>query len=192
MPRRHIACQRSGQAARLIRNKCRGRVTRGPYVRLRPLAYVTHGRPRGSIGSPPGRGAEAYADRSAPDWASTRVGTGPPLGSCLRLVYVLSWDLGTALWATRTPYGGVRIPFQGVRLAHVEVEDQPWGSGLYIRGSGTILGGLDCTSGGPALSRGGLDSLLMLWSVPPSLDMWRLQTHPCGGVGRCRGSRIAA
>jgi hypothetical protein len=55
MPRRHIACQ----AARLIRNKCRGHATRRPYVRLRPLAYVTRGRPRGSIGSPPGRVAVA-------------------------------------------------------------------------------------------------------------------------------------
>jgi hypothetical protein len=33
---------------------------RSPYVRLRPLAYVTGRGPRGSIGSPPGRGAEPY------------------------------------------------------------------------------------------------------------------------------------
>jgi hypothetical protein len=56
MPRRHIACQ----AARVIRNKCKGRVAQKPYVRLHPLAYVTGSRPRGSIGSPPERGAEAY------------------------------------------------------------------------------------------------------------------------------------
>jgi hypothetical protein len=56
MPRRHIACQ----AARLIRNKCRGRVAQKPYVRLHPLAYVMGSRPRGSIGSPLERGAEAY------------------------------------------------------------------------------------------------------------------------------------
>jgi hypothetical protein len=31
-----------------------------PYVRLRPLAYVTGRGPHGGIGSPPGRGAEAY------------------------------------------------------------------------------------------------------------------------------------
>jgi hypothetical protein len=73
MSSRHITCQ----AACLIRNKCRGRATRRPYVRLRPLAYVTHSRPRGSIGSPPRQGAVAYADRSAPGWAWTRVGTGP-------------------------------------------------------------------------------------------------------------------
>jgi hypothetical protein len=71
MWRQHIACQRNGQVARLIRNKCRGRAVPRPYVRLRSLAYVTCSRPRGSIGSPPRRGAEAYTIRSghvlAPD-----------------------------------------------------------------------------------------------------------------------------
>jgi hypothetical protein len=36
------------------------RVAQRPYVRLRPLAYVMGSRPRGSIGSPPERGAEVY------------------------------------------------------------------------------------------------------------------------------------
>jgi hypothetical protein len=121
MRRRHIACQWDGQAARLIRNKCKGRVTQRPYVRLRPLAYVTRSRPRGSIGSPPRREAEVYAGRSAPDWVWTHVDTGPPPGSCSRSRYVLSWDLGTPLWAARTPYGG---------------------SGSHSRGPA-------CTSGGP-------------------------------------------
>jgi hypothetical protein len=93
MLRRHIACQRDGQATRLIRNKCRGRVTRRPYVRPCPPTYVTHSRPRGSIGSPPRRGVVAQADRSAPDWVRTRVVTGPPPGFCPRLVHVPSWDL---------------------------------------------------------------------------------------------------
>jgi hypothetical protein len=47
--------------------KCRGGIALRPYVRLRTLAYVTCSRPRGSIGSSPGRGAGVYADRSAPD-----------------------------------------------------------------------------------------------------------------------------
>jgi hypothetical protein len=42
-----------------------------PYIRLRPLAYATCSRPRGSIGSPLGREAEVYTIRSghvsAPD-----------------------------------------------------------------------------------------------------------------------------
>jgi hypothetical protein len=67
MSRRHISCQ----AVRLIRNKCRGRVAQKPYVRLHRLAYVTGSRPHGGIGSPPERGAEAYAvwsgHVSAPD-----------------------------------------------------------------------------------------------------------------------------
>jgi hypothetical protein len=123
MPRWHIACQ----AARLICNKCRGRATQRPYVRLRPLAYAMHSRPRGSIGTPPGRGAEVYADRSALGWAWTRVDTGPLPGSYSRPVYVPSWDLGTPLWVTRTPYRGVRIPFQGSSLP-------TWRSGTNLGG----------------------------------------------------------
>jgi hypothetical protein len=69
-------------------------------------------------------------------------------------------------------------PIPGVRLAHVEVRDQPWGSGLYIRGSGALPWG-----SGP---------LLMPWSISPSLDTWRLRTRPCGGVGRRCGPRVAA
>jgi hypothetical protein len=71
MPRQHITCQWNGQATRLIHNKCRGRVAQRPYVGLCPLAYVTGSRPRGSIGSPPERGAESYTvwfgHVSAPD-----------------------------------------------------------------------------------------------------------------------------
>jgi hypothetical protein len=47
------------------------RVAQGPYVRLRPLAYVMGSRPCGSIGTSPERGAEAYmvwsGHVSAPD-----------------------------------------------------------------------------------------------------------------------------
>jgi hypothetical protein len=60
MLRRHIACQQGGQVARPLRIKCRDRATQRPYVRLRPLAYVTGNKPRGSIGSPPERGAQAH------------------------------------------------------------------------------------------------------------------------------------
>jgi hypothetical protein len=67
-----------------------------------------------------------YVDRSAPDWVWTRVGIGPPPGSCSRPVYVPSWDLRTPLWAARTPFGGGGPdPIIGVRLAHMEVRDQP-------------------------------------------------------------------
>jgi hypothetical protein len=76
------------------------------------------------------------------------------------------------------PLIGGSDPIPGVRLAHVEVRDQPWGSRLHIQGSGALPWG-----SGP---------LLMPWSISPSLDMWRLQTRPCGGVGCCCGPRIAA
>jgi hypothetical protein len=157
MPRRHIACQ----AARLIRNKCRGRATQRPYVRLCPLAYVTSSRPRGSIGSPPGRGAEAYADRSALDWVLTRVGNGSRCGQSRPLTGGRGsgpYPSGPA--CTRGGPG----PTLGVRTVYPRVQDQPWGSGRYIRGSGAHPWG-----SGP---------LLMSWSIPPSLDTWRLRTPP--------------
>jgi hypothetical protein len=71
MLRWHIAYQRNSQAARLLHNKCRDRAPQRPYIRLRPLAYVTGDRPRGSIGPPPEQGAEAHRSKpghvSAPD-----------------------------------------------------------------------------------------------------------------------------
>jgi hypothetical protein len=71
MLRRHIGCQWNGQTVHLIRNKCRGHVAQRPYARLHPLAYVTGSRPRGSIGSSPKWGVEAYViwsgHVSAPD-----------------------------------------------------------------------------------------------------------------------------
>jgi hypothetical protein len=60
MSRQHITCQWNRQATHFIRNKCSNRAAQRPYVRLRSLAYVMGSRPRGSIGSPPERGAEAY------------------------------------------------------------------------------------------------------------------------------------
>jgi hypothetical protein len=39
------------------------------------------------------------------------------------------------------PHTGGPDPIPGVRLAHVGVQDQPWGSRLYIRGSGALLWG---------------------------------------------------
>jgi hypothetical protein len=83
------------------------------------------------------------------------------------------------------PFPGVRSctrggpgPTLGARTVYSRVRDQLWGSGLYIQG--------------PALSRGGLDSLLMLQGAPPSLDTWRLRARPCGGVGCCCGRRLTA
>jgi hypothetical protein len=142
MLRWHIACQWSGQgslnaeavhhlpvwqATRLIRNKCRGRAAQRPYVRLHPLAYITGSWPRGSIGSPPEREAEAYAvwsgHVSAPDprQALTKV----------RVLFVLEF---------RDPVVSNLDPARGVRA-------RPWRFW-------TLPGGPVHTYRGPALSHG--------------------------------------
>jgi hypothetical protein len=101
MLRRHIARQQGGQAARPLHNKCRDRVAQRPYVRLRPLAYVMGIKPRGSIGSPPERGAQAHRIKprhvSVPDPC---LGQGIPCS-------------GTLLWVARSLLGGVRTPSKG-------------------------------------------------------------------------------
>jgi hypothetical protein len=137
MLRRHIACQWSGQAARLIRNKCRGRADKRPYIGLRPLAYVMGSGPHGSIGSPPERGAEAYTawpgHVSAPD---------------PRLVLIKVWVLfvpesrDPAVSGPDPTQRGPR-PIPGVRFMPVEVLDLTRRSGPYIRGSDTSHEGPD-------------------------------------------------
>jgi hypothetical protein len=139
MPRRHIACQWTGQAARLIRNKYRGCAAQRPYVRPHPLAYVTCTMPRGSIGSPPKRGAEAYTVRSghvsAPD-------------PCLALIK--AWVFSVP--ESRDPDVSGPDPTQrgpgpilGVRFAPVEVLDLTRRPGLYIQGSDTFPWGSELT-----------------------------------------------
>jgi hypothetical protein len=101
MLREHITCQQGGQVARPLRNKCRDRAAQWPYVRLRPLAYVTDNKPRGSIGSPPERGAQAHMIKpghvSVPD---------PCLGQGIPCP-------GTSLWVARTLLGGIQTPSKG-------------------------------------------------------------------------------
>jgi hypothetical protein len=58
------ACQWNGQTHVLSAINAETCVAQRLYVRLRPLAYAARSRPRGSIGSPPGRGAGVYAIRS--------------------------------------------------------------------------------------------------------------------------------
>jgi hypothetical protein len=89
-----------------------------------------------------------------------------------------AWNLGTLLWAARTPYGGWSGSHSRVRSVHVRVLDQ--------------LGGLDCISKVPALSHRGPDSLLMPWSISLSLDMWRPRSHLRGGVRCCCWLRVVA
>jgi hypothetical protein len=159
MLRRLIACQQGGQAACPFRNKCRDRAAQRSYVRLRPLAYVTGNKPRGSIGSPPERGAQAHRIKpghvSVPD---------PCLGQGIPCP-------GTLLWVAR-------IPLRGVQTS-------PKGSGLLAWEPWTILGDLGRECRGPALSQGGPDLLMVSWSIPPFPAMRRPRSCPCGKVGCC-------
>jgi hypothetical protein len=165
MLRRRIACQWSGQAARLIRIKCRGRVAHRPYVRLRPLAYVMGSRPRGSIGSLPEWGVEAYTawlgHVSAPDPRLFLIKA--------RVLFVPeSWDPAVS---GPNPTQRGPGPIRGVRLVPVEVLELTQRSGPYIQGSGT--------------SHGGPDLLLIPWRISTFLVTWRPWSCPRGGVGRC-------
>jgi hypothetical protein len=165
MLRQHITCQWNGQAARLIRNKCRGRAAHGPYVRLRPLAYVMDSRPRGSIGAPLERGAKAYTV-----WSGHVSALDP------RLALIKAWVF--FVLESRDPAVSVPDPTQrgpepilGVRFAPMEVVDLTLRSGLYTQGSDTFPWGPD--------------PLLIPWSILSSRATWRPRSRPRGGVGRC-------
>jgi hypothetical protein len=161
MMRRHITCQWNGQTACLIRNKCRGRAAQRPYVRLRPLAYVTSSVPRGSIGAPPERGTEAYAvwseHVSAPD-------------PCLALIKAWVFFVPESRDPTVSGLDPTRRDPNPIQ-----------GSGLHPWRSWTLPGGPVCIYRGPILSHGGPDPLLILWRILSSLATWRLWSRPCGG-----------
>jgi hypothetical protein len=141
MLRRHIACQWDGQAARLICNKCRGRAAQRPYVRPRPLAYVTGSGPRGSIGTPPERGAEAYTA-----WFGHVLAPDPRLVlNKVRVLFVLE---------SRDPVGSGPDPTQRGPGPIPGSSLCPWRSRTLPRGPVRKYRG-------PTLSHGGPDPLLM-------------------------------
>jgi hypothetical protein len=150
---------------RLIRNKCRGRAAQRPYVRLRPLAYVTGSRPRGSIRSPPGRGAEAHAV-----WSGHVSASDPRLALIKAWVFLVSesWDPAVSgLDPTQRGLG----PIPGVRFVPAEVLDPARRSGPYMQGSGTFPWGPDPP--------------FVPCRILSSLATWRLWSRPRGGVGCC-------
>jgi hypothetical protein len=158
MQRQHTACQWNG-AARLILIKCRGRVAQRPYVRLHPLAYVTCSRPGDTIGSPPGRGAEAY---------TTRSGHVSALDPRLALIKARVFSV----LESRDP--AVSGPDRTQRGP-----DPILGSGLRPWRSWTLPGGPVCICRGPAPPYGGLGPLVMpqivqlsRHAVVPDLLMW--------------------
>jgi hypothetical protein len=135
MLRRHITCQWSGQAARPIRNKCRGRATQRPYVRLRPLAYVMGSGPRGGIGSPPEWGAEAYTV-----WSGHVSAPDPRLALIKVWVFFTAKSRDPAESGPNLTQGGPG-PIPGVRFVPVWVLDLTRRSDPYIQGSGTFQWG---------------------------------------------------
>jgi hypothetical protein len=159
MLRRHIACQQGGHAARPLRNKCRDRTAQRPYVRLCPLAYVTGNKPRGSIRSPPERGAQAHRIKpghvSVPD---------PCLGQGIPCP-------GISLWVARTLLGGIRTPSRG--------------PGMLTWESRTAFGGPGCTHRSPVPPCGGPVQLIATWDISSFLATWRPSSRPRGGVGCC-------
>jgi hypothetical protein len=132
MSRWHITCQWNGQATRFVRNKCRGRAAQRPYVRLRPLAYVTGSVPRGSIGAPPERGAEAYVV-----WSGHVSALDPRMALIKVWVFFVSESQDPAVSGPDPAQRGPG-PVLGVRSAPVEVLDLTRGSSLLIQGSGTF------------------------------------------------------
>jgi hypothetical protein len=137
-----------------------------PYVRLRPLAYVTVGWPRGSIGSPPERGVGTYTIRSGHVLA-------PNPHLAFNKVWVLllleSRDL---VVSDLGPTQGDPRPISGVRS-------------VLSRRSWTLPGGLGCVPRGPAFSRGGPDPLLTPWSILSFLATWWPWSRPRCGVRYC-------
>jgi hypothetical protein len=116
----------------LICNKCGGRAAQRPYVRLRPLSYVTGSWPRGSIGSPPEWGAEAYAI-----WSGHMSAPDPRLA--LIKVRVLLLESRDLVVSDPDPTQGGLGSILEVRSVPAEVLDLARRSGLCIQGwSGTF------------------------------------------------------
>jgi hypothetical protein len=132
MLRRHITCQWNGQATRLIRNKCRGRAAQGTYVWLRSPAYVTGSRPRGSIGFPPRRGAEAHTV-----WSEHVSAPDPRLALIKAWVFFVPESRDPVVSGLDPTQRGPG-PVTGVRFTPVEVLDLTRRSGLCMQGSGAF------------------------------------------------------
>jgi hypothetical protein len=124
---------------RLIRNKCRGHTAQRPYVRLLPLAYVTGSGPRGSIRSPPERGAEVYTA-----WSGHVSASDPRLVLIKVRVFFVPESRDPAVSGPDPTQRGPG-PTPGVRFVPVEVLDLARRSGPYMQGSGTLPWGSGST-----------------------------------------------
>jgi hypothetical protein len=107
-------------------------VAQRPYVRLRPLAYVTGSMPHGSIGALPERGAEAYTV-----WSGHVSAPDPRLALIKALVFFVSESRDPAVSGPDPTQRGPG-PVLGVRFVPVEVLDLARRSGPYMQGSDTF------------------------------------------------------
>jgi hypothetical protein len=125
--------------------------TRGPEaLRQAPPVGLCHGQSvRGSIGSPPERGAEAYAV-----WSRHVSAPEPRLTLIKAYVFFVQESRDIAVSGPDPAQGGSG-PVPGVQA-------RPWRFG-------TLSGGRVRTYGGPALSYGGPDPLLISWIISSSL-----------------------
>jgi hypothetical protein len=115
------------------------RAAQRPYVRLRPLAYVTGSWPRGCIGSPPERGAEAYTV-----WSGHVSALDPRLALIkVWVLYVPEFQDPVVSGLDPTQRGPGLIP--GVWFVSLGVLDLTRRSSPYIQGSGTFLWGFGPT-----------------------------------------------
>jgi hypothetical protein len=108
------------------------RAAQRSYIRLCPLAYVTGSRPRGSIGSLPGRGAEAYAV-----W-SGHVSAPDPRLALTKVQVLFVPEPRDPIVSGPDPTQRGSGPIQGVRFVPVEIMDLTRRSDPYIQGSGSF------------------------------------------------------
>jgi hypothetical protein len=140
------------------------RAAQRPYVRLRLLAYVAGSWPRGSIGSPPERGAEAYAI-----W-SGHVSAPDPHLALIKVWVLLLLESQDLVVSDLGPTQGGPGPVSGVQSVLAEVLDPARRFGLCIQGSDTFPWG-----SGPTVDT--MEYIVSLGHVvAPVLPTWRGQT----------------
>jgi hypothetical protein len=121
----------------------KARVAQRRHARFHPLANTVRSMPHGSIGSPSERGGGVYViTRSSLDtcWHRTPAWVLTKARVCSALE-----PLDPIVGVPDPIRGGGPDAILGVWLAHVEVLDQSWRSGLYIQGSDTLPWGSGLT-----------------------------------------------
>jgi hypothetical protein len=97
-----------------------------------PAGFFMGSGPRGSIGSPPERGAEAYVIRSR------HVSAPNPRLVLIKIQVLFVPESRDPVVSGPDPTQRGPGPIPGVRFVPVEVLDLTWRSGLYIQGSDTF------------------------------------------------------